>query len=54
MHTQLDHWIAVIISWGVISAFIYSCLHFESEEIETKKRNERKIIEANKNGNQRK
>lgn len=55
MHGEIDYVIATIVSWIVISVFIAGCYTLESEEIENKKRNERKLIEANKNnGNQRK
>lgn len=53
MHTSIDYLIASFTSWVVISTFIYFALNLDSPEIETKKKLEKKLIEAQKkNGNQ--
>ncbi len=53
MHSSIDYLVASFASWVVLSGFIYFALNLDSEEIEAKKKLEKKIMEANKNnGNQ--
>lgn len=58
MHTSIDYMIASFVSWICISSFVYFALTLADEETEKKKKIEKKIekklIEAQKNGNQRK
>ena len=54
MHTSIDYMIASFVSWICISSFIYFALTLADEETEKKKKIEKKLIEAQKNGNQRK
>lgn len=53
MHSEIDYLFASFASWIALSGFIYFALNLDSEEIEAKKKLEKKIMEANKNnGNQ--
>ena len=55
MHSPIDYLIASFVSWIVLSVFIYFALNLDSEEVKTKKKMEKKLMEQNKNnGNQRK
>ena len=55
MHTSIDYLIASFISWIVISVFVYFALNLDSEEVNARKKMEKKLMESGKNnGNQRK
>jgi predicted transporter len=52
MHTSIDYIIASFVSWICISSFVYFALTLADEETEKRKKAEKKLIEAQKNGNQ--
>ena len=55
MHSSIDYLIASFVSGIVLSVFIYFALNLDSEEVNARKKMEKKLMEQNKNnGNQRK
>jgi hypothetical protein len=53
MHSSIDYLIASFVSWIVLSVFIYFALNLDSEEVNARKKMEKKLMESNKNnGNQ--
>ena len=55
MHSSIDYLTASFVSWIVLSVFIYFALNLDSEEVNARKKMEKKLMEQNKNnGNQRK
>lgn len=50
--SSIDCLIVTFAFWICIGVFVYFALNLDSEEAEMKKKIEKKILEAQKNGNQ--